>query len=587
MNRQSLDSISLQNKFRSTYELFFQTHKLVVSSNFLFPWSPIWVGHRSRYIRIKSKLPLKMYLGINIIESNELKINNVFNYNIHEDKFDIIEFSSIHKKHTEILWFLKDELTKNWFEKWLEITILTEWTRWHWLWFTGCFGSCFALSFFLLIGKLNPSELQDYNKFLESPIFNEVFMLARKIDFISRDGNSSWDNSYFSFLNTKLPMIALCESFNRQTTLDLLENVKTKCIPFDEFFDNSLVSNELPLDYALVFSGMKNDSSKIEQFTIADEYRINTIDKFVNDSFYDMISDFDNNHFLKDNYKDSTYDVFVDCFSRLNLQLLEKFKNLYTDGFSTSASNEFISQINKFSAFLSLIECWNKFGKDFKFYYKKLNFDWEIWIMPIYSGKIWWWYIIVMKYMEDRDNFQEVLNKLKSDYPNLCIDYASWLDTDNHDWVQILQNVSYGQYSDFLSKESVVCKSNKWKIQIWDHLDLQLQYSNWLLLDNIEKKIYINWRKLTSDDLCSQSSTVELMTYLIKNIDKSVKNSDLPVSSYSKNKNDMLGKIILPLIKLTKLELGYEIPITCQWWLTEFVVKLSSFEDNIYVISRM
>ncbi|MEF2175109.1 MAG: hypothetical protein V3575_01450, partial [Candidatus Absconditabacteria bacterium] len=539
MNRQSLDSVSLQNKFRSTYELFFQTHKLVVSSNFLFPWSPIGVGHRSRYIRIKSKLPLKMYLGINTVESENIIINNVINYNTHDDKYDLIEFSNIHKKHIQILSFIKQELSKYGFEKGLEMTILTEGTRGHGLGFTGCFGACFALSFYILIGKLNPSDLDNYDKFTKSEIFNEVMLLARKIDFISRDGNSSGDNSYFSFLNTRLPMISFCESFNRDTTLELLNNVKSKCIPFDEFFDNALVCNELPLDYALVFSGMKNDSSKIEQFTIADEYRINNVDKFVNESFYNLLQDFDNNHFLKDNYKDSTYDVFVECFSRLNLQLLEKFKNLYNDGFSTSASNEFISQINKFSSFLSLIECGNKFGKDFQFYYKKLNFDGKIGIMPIYSGKIGGGYIIVMKYMQDRDNFVDVLEKLKNDYPNLCIDYASWLDNDNHDGVKILQNISYGQYSEFLSKESVVCKSNTGTIQIGDHLELQNKFSSGLLLDNIEKKIYINGRKLTSDDLCSQSSTVELMTYLIKNIDKSIKNSELPASSYSKNKNDM------------------------------------------------
>ncbi|HBB04018.1 TPA: hypothetical protein DCZ39_03930 [Patescibacteria group bacterium] len=80
----------------------------------------------------------------------------------------------------------------------------------------------------------------------------------------------------------------------------------------------------------------------------------------------------------------------------------------------------------------------------------------------------------------------------------------------------------------------------------------------------INNKIYINGRKLTSEDLHSQTGTVDILKVLIENIGKDISNKALPVSSYSKNKNDMLGKIVLPLIELIEKETGKKLPLICK-----------------------
>ena len=43
-----------------------------------------------------------------------------------------------------------------------------------------------------------------------------------------------------------------------------------------------------------------------------------------------------------------------------------------------------------------------------------------------------------------------------------------------------------------------------------------------------------------------------MMRILIENIGKEVSNSQLPVSTYSQNKSEILGKVILPIQKLAK-----------------------------------
>ena len=80
----------------------------------------------------------------------------------------------------------------------------------------------------------------------------------------------------------------------------------------------------------------------------------------------------------------------------------------------------------------------------------------------------------------------------------------------------------------------------------------------------MNNKIYINGRKLTSEDLHSQTATVDILKVLIENIGKDVANKAFSLSSYSKNKNDMLGKIVLPLIELVEKETGKKLPLICK-----------------------
>jgi hypothetical protein len=76
--------------------------------------------------------------------------------------------------------------------------------------------------------------------------------------------------------------------------------------------------------------------------------------------------------------------------------------------------------------------------------------------------------------------------------------------------------------------------------------------------------MYLNGQKLTSQDLHSQSATIEILKLLIKNSGKDVGNSSFPSSSYSKNKNEMFGKIVIPLIDLMYDRCKQKLPLICK-----------------------
>jgi hypothetical protein len=58
--------------------------------------------------------------------------------------------------------------------------------------------------------------------------------------------------------------------------------------------------------------------------------------------------------------------------------------------------------------------------------------------------------------------------------------------------------------------------------------------------------------KFTSKEIHSQGATIDTMRILLENIGEEILNTSLPASSYSHNKNEIMGKIVLPIRKLTK-----------------------------------
>lgn len=95
-----------------------------------------------------------------------------------------------------------------------------------------------------------------------------------------------------------------------------------------------------------------------------------------------------------------------------------------------------------------------------------------------------------------------------------------------------------------------------------------------ILLDCTSNRLYVNDKRVTSEELHSQTTTIDVLQMLMKHIGKDVHSKELPPSSYSKNKNTMLSKIVLPFLKLTKRELNKDFPLMCNGMLYDFCMRL-------------
>jgi len=184
---------------------------------------------------------------------------------------------------------------------------------------------------------------------------------------------------------------------------------------------------------------------------------------------------------------------------------------------------------------------------------------------------------------------EELINNLNNKTGfNLKLDYSSFYDWYERNGVKLEQYRSLWESSIFSSDYSLFTYKNWYVNNIsWDYSDFSWNNSSWLTLDLINRKIYLDWEKLTSKEIHSQNTTIDILEILLSRLWEDVSNNDLPKSSYSSNKNEMLWKIVLPLLKLIEKEKKIKFPFICKGSLWDFYLKLKESDLEINVIKKL
>ena len=165
--------------------------------------------------------------------------------------------------------------------------------------------------------------------------------------------------------------------------------------------------------------------------------------------------------------------------------------------------------------------------------------------------------------------------------------YSSKNDGFAKEWLKIEQFLSNEIYSKNGGEKRIILANQNGSIILCSNQEEAFVKSKlWILLDTINKKIFINGEKLNSKDLLSQNATVDVLSLLLENLWKEIESSSLPRSGYSKNKNEMVWKIIIPLLKLIEQKLGYHLPLICKGNTQEFYLKLDKPEIDIFVLKK-
>ena len=97
---------------------------------------------------------------------------------------------------------------------------------------------------------------------------------------------------------------------------------------------------------------------------------------------------------------------------------------------------------------------------------------------------------------------------------------------------------------------------------------------------------YIAGKKLDATQMHSQNMTVEVLSRLLENMDDEMPNSAFPLSSYTKQKNEMTSKVISPLKKIIRKKLGKDLPIICSGQLYSFTLQLKKSDIKFGVLKR-
>ena len=109
-----------------------------------------------------------------------------------------------------------------------------------------------------------------------------------------------------------------------------------------------------------------------------------------------------------------------------------------------------------------------------------------------------------------------------------------------------------------------------------------------VLLHLPKEKMFIKGKKLNTNDITSQSYTIQVLTKLMETPGGQVASRDLPLSAYSVSKVDFIHKIIRPFqTSLDKyLGDGHGISLECEGSLTEFRVTLHNPDYKIWLFNE-
>jgi hypothetical protein len=185
-------------------------------------------------------------------------------------------------------------------------------------------------------------------------------------------------------------------------------------------------------------------------------------------------------------------------------------------------------------------------------------------VLPISTAKAGGCLMCVTEFEESRKTMDRLLQFLQQNgYPQAKFYYASWRDGAEEVGLQVHQHLSKNTYSPFVKSGNVAVMHADGTTEVVDYGAVEeLQYKG-ILLDTIKRKLFVNGEKTNHKQLVSQSGTVELFDCLLDRMGEYIKHTELPPSSYTRNKNEMLGKIIMPLQTLIKEKFDTDLPVEC------------------------
>ncbi len=540
-----MNTTFLQEKENQEYQNFFNAHDLVLSLPLPFILSWKSYKYNGKWTSLWWKIPLRLYIWINQKSTNKKQIPFYYKTNSKE-KFK--------KSYLEYFYFIdKILLQEIWFS--YDISFLAEYNNFeveHFL----------ALIFFaqqLIENKREKKDIQDCR--LAHPNTSKIFNGLN--NFFSKHKESL----AFCFKNNYPNLWSLAISIVQSDTFLLFE--KNKNIFFKElwkwkhYYNNGINYYIINKNFPNILNSTHNKiKEKNTEITI----------------------------FSKQEKLQYQNDIHKGCEGIEKHFAYEMTKNLQEMYLNISNGKKIFNNIESYQRiYQNLIHRNNNDNIDSNNYKKLFHKHLPYTSNPNYISLIFWKNIEVYSHKFIHfDNYQ--IRKINQEENlQLSLDFASDQDWFEIQWLQLEQWKEQKQYSHFCSEYKIkTFIKNKISEESIDY-NIAIKKNDWLLLDTITNKIYLLWKKLNSKEIRSQSWTIELFKVLLddNNIGNEIYNSDLPSSSYSKNKNEMLSKIILPLRNVINKKTGKDIKLDCHGSLVNFALKLKNSNIKIHFLEKI
>ncbi len=599
-----MNSLELQKRFYTTYKEFFNTYDIVLSGDSVLTW---WadIAHGVSVLRIKQKLPLKIFCGANLNNSGKVTFTKMSSYSIIEDRYIDNEVYTFFRHDIDaITGFLERYLLEHGYTRWVEISLLFETPPGHGFAFSGVTSVLLTFLTHILTGKLDMGTLVGREFPLEGSLFDEVYVSSLYLSHCIGGGQSvgGASNCLAMTSGLALPMVHFSQKClhtdTHENIMDAESNDIHRCIN-TVIYQDSLLSflgredrsiGELPIDYGVIFTGLGYRFADMEATHEQRQHEENSLQSLMSRIISALPLSQRDQESLSDILSFDQDEMISKGINHMDLRILEGFDSLLWSIHPDRAIDSFIDAIRKVGLSSFAYQWENKLYTAIQhLFHTYQQFDEEaIGLLPFNTGKIGGSLFFVMKKWKSRATLEKVLDQLKEEWHIVSLDHASWRDGYSSDGIRVEQYITGKIYSEYTHEGDVLFSDSFGKSYSWEYDTMIKNETDCLLLDTIWWRIYLQGTKLTSKDIHSQNTTIDMIQLLLDNIWKEVSNSRLPISTYSQNKNELLGKIVIPIKKITREYFWSEIALTCSGWITEYYLKLDPDESiRIGIIRKL
>ena len=333
---------------------------------------------------------------------------------------------------------------------------------------------------------------------------------------------------------------------------------------------------EVPLDFGIIFTGLEYRFDEIESKRKENQADEKRLERFIRERMEYLAIGHSHLEFrsdILDFYPDGTLSTTVDM---MNLTILEGLDSIIHKRYKDRSEDIFIESLQRIGLSSFSYQKENKlfFALQHAFHQYQQFDDEMIAFLPFNTGKVGGSLLFVMKKGRSQATLQKVLEHMRDEGHIVALDHASWRDGSIADGIQIEQYLREKIYSKYTGAWDIRFSDSHGGSYCGDYRTILEKESDTILLDTIEGTIRIRGVRLTSKDIHSQNSSIDMLSILLEHMGEAVSNSKLPLSTYSQNKNELLSKVIIPIKKLSKQYFWSEFSLSCTGGVTEYFLTL-------------
>jgi hypothetical protein len=520
-------------------------------------------------------------------------------YDIRKNNFKRKDFQEVFRHNIDSLVILLENfLEKNNFSRWVELDFLSEAPPWHGFTSSSVLAVLLAVAFHTLTEHLSIDSFKEWELQSDHPLFEEIYLFSLEISriFSVRDSAGWWSNYAVMTSNTVSPIVY----FSRKPRpslwgwIDILsrEDIEKTLYkaPLFEFLNLPAPREwEFPLDYGVLFMGRGYRFDEIDSSRAENSQWDSVLNSSISDMLHTLTIDDDTHEELRDILSCHAGGALQGTIDTINLRILHGFRSILT-GKDRASIDSFIEMFGQVGLSSFSYQKENIILSEILHYFHKFRefSDEKISIIPFNTGKIWGSLFFVMKKWYGIRTLEKSLSKLNASGHNISLYHASWRDGSPSDGVRLEQYISKWVYSQYTKKWSVYYRDSHGRSYCSDYDLIVKNERKGILLDTISGRVYVQWDKLTSKDIHSQNTTIDMLKILLENISEEISNAKLPVSTYSQNKNEIIGKVILPIKKIAIQYFQKELSLFCSGGITAYYLRLEKDDEiPIGIIERL